>query len=74
MCELTEFASYCEFVDAAAQFDTLYNMPYSERPVNKRYIDGPTEMIGTNGVHPAARGYYQIADSVYRNIVANFCQ
>ena len=74
MCELSEFASYCEFVDAAAQFDTLYNMPYSEKPVNKRYVDGPTEMIGTNGVHPAARGYYQIADSVYRNIVANFCQ
>lgn len=74
MCELTEFASYCEFVDVAAQFDTLYNMPYSNKAVNARYIDGPTEMVGTNGVHPANRGYYQIADAVYRNIVANYCQ
>lgn len=74
MCALTEFAPYCEFVDIAAQFDTLYNMPYSLKPVNARYPDGPTEKIGTNGVHPAERGYYQIADAVYRNIVANYCQ
>jgi hypothetical protein len=74
MCALTEFAPYCEFVDIAAQFDTLYNMPYSLKPVNARYPDGPTEKIGTNGIHPAERGYYQIADAVYRNIVANYCQ
>lgn len=74
LCEDDEFASYCEFVDVAAQFDTLYNMPYSDVPVNKRYPNGPTEKIGTNGVHPTDRGYYQIADAVYRVIVANFCQ
>ena len=74
LCEDDEFASYCEFVDVAAQFDTLYNMPYSDVPVNKRCLNGKTEMIGTNGVHPAERGYYQIADAVYRSIAANFCQ
>ena len=74
MCELEEFAPYCEFVDTGAQFDSLYNMPYSTRPVNTRYLEGPTERIGTNGIHPAERGYYQISDAVYRNIVANLCQ
>ena len=74
LCEDDEFKTYCEFVDVAAQFDTVYNMPYSDTPVNKRYPNGPTEKIGTNGVHPAERGYFQIADAVYRAIVGVFCQ
>ena len=74
MCNDAEFSSFCEFIDIAPQFDSLYNMQVSNRQVNTRYTDGPTERIGTNGVHPAARGYYQIADAVYRNIVATMCQ
>lgn len=71
-CNETEFAPYCEYVDIAAQFDSENNMPYSTRPVNVR--NSNTEIRGTNGVHPADAGYYQIADAVYRNFVANFCQ
>jgi len=73
MCNLEEFSSYCEYVGAAPQFDTLYNMPYRETNVNKRNSVNK-EMLGSNGVHPDTKGYYQFADAVYRNFVANFCQ
>lgn len=34
----------------------------------------PYERFDTNAVHPSDGGYNQIADAVYRNIVANYCQ
>ena len=37
-------------------------------------VETKTEKRGTNGVHPELSGYLQIADVVYRNFVANFCQ
>jgi lysophospholipase L1-like esterase len=55
-----------DFVNLAGQFDTEYNMPYTNSAVNVR--NSTTERRGTNGVHPANEGYMQIADSVYRNI------
>lgn len=72
LCNLDEFSSYCEFVAVAPQFDTHYNMPFEMSKVNTR--NSKTEMLGTNGVHPSEQGYNQIADAVYRSIVANFCQ
>lgn len=72
LCNLNEFSPYCEFVAVAPQFDSHYNMPHSNTKVNIR--NTITEMLGTNGVHPADPGYFQIADAVYRSIVANFCQ
>ena len=72
LCNLAEFSPYCEFVAIAPQFDSLYNMPYTMEKVNTR--NSQTEMLGRNGLHPADPGYYQIADAVYRSIVANFCQ
>lgn len=72
MCNLDEFSSYCEFIATAPQFDSENNMPESNVKVNIR--NEKTEERGTNGVHPAKQGYYQIGDVVYRNIVAEFCQ
>ena len=59
-------------MNISAEFDTEYNMPYSETNVNTRST--VKEKRGTNGVHPSTEGYYQIADTVFRNFIANFCQ
>lgn len=68
-----DYSSFVEYVDIACQFDTDYNMQSGNKYVNTRNT-AVTEVIGTNGVHPDTTGYYQIADVVFRNIVANFCQ
>ncbi len=61
-----EFASYVDFVNVSAQFDSENNMPETDKLVNLRSTK--TEKVGTNGVHPTIEGYYQIADAVYRSI------
>lgn len=68
----TAYYSFVEFVNVSSQFDSENNMPEGDKAVNTRSVE--TEKIGTNGVHPADSGYNQIADIVYRNFVANFCQ
>jgi hypothetical protein len=67
-----DFSSFVEFLGVSSQFDSENNMPETDAPVNTRSTK--TEKRGTNGVHPATEGYLQIADVVYRNFVANFCQ
>lgn len=47
-------------------------MQHKEEDVNTR--NSVKEWLDTNGVHPDTSGYYQIADVVYRNFIANFCQ
>ena len=69
LAESAEYSSFVEYVDIASQFDSEYNMPYAETKVNTR--SSVTERRGTNGVHPSNDGYMQIADVVYRNIIAN---
>lgn len=66
------YKDFVEFVNISSEFDTEYNMPYSETNVNTRST--VKEKRGTNGVHPSIEGYYQIADTVFRNFIANFCQ
>lgn len=61
----SQFSEYCYYVDTKGQFDTIYNMPYSEVSVNTRN-SSKKEIRGTNGVHPATGGYYQIGDAFYR--------
>ena len=63
------YKSFVEFVNISSQFDSEYNMPYSDSKVNKRST--LTEKRGTNGVHPSNDGYMQIADVVYRNLMAS---
>lgn len=72
LCELEEFAEYCEYVDVASQFDSEYNMQGAMKKVNTR--NSTTVYEHTNGVHPDTTGYYQIGDVVYRNFVKEFCQ
>jgi hypothetical protein len=64
--ESSGYSSFVEFVNVAAEFDTEWNMPHSNRAVNTR--NSTTEIRGTNGVHPATEGYLQIGDVVYRNL------
>ena len=63
------YKDFVEFVNVSAEFDTEYNMPYAEVNVNTRSTI--KEKRGTNGVHPSDEGYMQIADVVYRNLMAN---
>ena len=66
------YKNFVEFVNISSQFDTEYNMQHKEENVNTR--NSVKEWLDTNGVHPDTSGYYQIADAVYRNFIANFCQ
>lgn len=67
-----EYKDFVEFVNVSSQFDTEYSMPHTDKAVNTRST--VKEWVDTNGVHPSNDGYYQIADVVYRNFIANFCQ
>jgi lysophospholipase L1-like esterase len=62
----TGYSDYIEHINLAGQFDSENNMPEADVAVNSR--SSKTEKRGTNGVHPATNGYYQIADAVYRSI------
>lgn len=64
-----DYKSFVEFVNISSQFDSEYNMPQAEVTVNTR--SSLTEQRGTNGVHPSDNGYMQIADVVYRNLMAS---
>ena len=70
MCLMNEYKSFVKYVDVAGQFDTDYNMPSTQKPVNNR--SDVKETIGTNGVHPSTAGYYQIADAAYRSLCEIF--
>lgn len=69
LAKSSEYSGFVEYVDIASQFDSEYNMPADDVPVNTR--SSTTERRGSNGVHPSTDGYMQIADAVFRNIVAN---
>lgn len=71
-CNEAAYSGFMEFVNISAQFDAENNMQEAEKPVNTR--SSKTEMVGINGVHPDIEGQNQIADVVYRNFIANFCQ
>lgn len=62
------YINFVEFVNVSSQFDSENNMPQTSTKVNTR--NSITEKRGTNGVHPSTEGYLQIADVVYRNLMA----
>ena len=64
---LDEFKDYVSYVDTKAMFDSEYNMPSTDIPVNAR--SKITEKIGNNGVHPTMDGYLQIGDVFYRKLI-----
>lgn len=65
------YSSFVRYTAVRPQFDSENNMPTSATPVNSR--NATTELLGTNEVHPATSGYYQIADVAYRDFIRTFC-
>ena len=61
----SEYADNVSFVNVAGQFDTDNNMMTVTEQVNTR--NSKTVERQSNGVHPAAPGYYQIADACWRD-------
>lgn len=61
------YKDFVRYVDTKAQFDSEYNMPAIEKPVNAR--SQIKELIGTNGAHPNMAGYLQMGDVFYRALV-----
>ncbi|HKM29828.1 MAG TPA: hypothetical protein VJZ51_03645 [Bacilli bacterium] len=67
LCLSTRYREFCQYLDVKGQFDSEYNMPMAEQPVNAR--SDILEKVGTNGVHPSMSGYLQIGDVFYRSLV-----
>lgn len=67
LAESKGYNEFLEYINLPSQFDSEYNYPFIEKPVNSR--SKITERIDTNGGHPTVDGYMQIADVVYRNLV-----
>ena len=67
-----EFKDFLEAFNLASQYDSEYNYPSIQKPVNTR--SEITERFDINAAHPTHSGYMQIADAVYRNVVASFCK
>ena len=59
-----EYSSFVFLCPVLEEFDSEYNYPVADTPVNNR--SEQVEKIGTNAVHPNTGGYYQIADAIYR--------
>ena len=62
-----QYTGKVDYINISAQFDSEYNMPHTERKANIRTTQ--KEYVQTNGVHPYADGYMQIADAVTRNFL-----
>ena len=65
--QIAEENALVSFVQVSGQFDSAHNMPVLERTVNVRSTQ--KETYQSNGVHPMADGYYQIADACYRDFM-----
>jgi hypothetical protein len=72
LCDFPSNSAFCRYVDIAGQFDSDNNMSVIPVVVNSR--NSAAEWRGSNGVHPATQGYYQIADAVWRDFVYTYCQ
>ena len=68
-----EYLSFCDYSDFTGQFDGDYNYPITDKSVNTRNSDF-TEPYANNTIHPGTKGYLQIADAAFRNMIAKICQ
>jgi hypothetical protein len=59
------YSSYVNVVNLSAEFDTKYDFPNTQKPVNVRCTTY-TELFDTNFGHPSTIGYNQMADAMYR--------
>lgn len=71
MCKENTYKDYCRYLALAPQFDVEYNSVKTNRAVNAR--NSTTESVGSNGIHPASSGKYQIADIGYRDFIRTYC-
>ena len=71
-CNNANYVSFMEYIGVTAEMDSENNLPVDNFAVNTR--NPLTEKRSTNGFHVNDYGYGQIADSVFRNIIANYCQ
>ena len=62
------YKDFMEFINLTSQFDSEYGYPHIFNPVNTRSSE--VEWFDTNGFHPSTSGCMQIADAVYRNLIA----
>ena len=62
------YSTWVEHINVAAEFDSEYNMPITQKNVNTRN-SSHQEPYANNGVHPGDAGYLQIGDVAYRSIV-----
>jgi hypothetical protein len=65
------YSGFVDFLDVKTHFDSDHNMPSSATAVNLR--NSTTELIGANGIHPAAEGLLQIADVAYLDFASKYC-
>ena len=65
------YSSWVEHIECSLQHDAVNNVSNFQKPVNTRNAN--TELFGDNGLHPSTEGFYQVADAVYRNFIANYC-
>ena len=75
ICENAKYKDTVSFVSIAGQFDAENNYPTTSIPLNGDKTtsrDNRTETVQNNGVHPSNSGYYQIADAVYRHLMAKW--
>lgn len=69
-----ELGTYLKYQNNYYVVSSIVPSSSTSFPWNYVQLFDPYETITGNTVHPAETGYMQIADAVYRNIVANFCQ
>ena len=66
------YAGWLRYVDVKGQFDSEYNMPYTDRSVNSTNST-VKEPVGTSmGMHPNTYGYNQIGDAFYRALMSKW--
>lgn len=61
------YKTFVSVIDICSEMDADNNYPVSNSALNTR--NTATEQRGTNGVHPADSGYYQISDTWFRAVV-----
>ncbi len=63
--DMPEYSSFVRYYDVKGQFDSEYNMPKVNKPVNN--TSTTNEQIGSSmGIHPDSNGYLQMGDAFYR--------
>lgn len=70
-CNDEKYSSFMRYIDVKGQFDSEFNMPSENKPVNKE--NQTSEKIGNSmGMHPSISGYKQIGDVFYTALLTKW--